>query len=185
MRLQRLCAGVGPTALICGGSGTNATGYFYNIKTGDIFTIADTAGNVRPYTRQRPYNFGPTNYFQRPQTTYGFNVFAHYDVFPNVRVYGEFDFSSNTTNAQIAPGGEFFGKPFTFNNANPLLSQSFKDAMGITATSVPDRYTSGAATSRAGAASTTSRSRTIATCCGAKGDPVRQQVELQLLVAVG
>ena len=121
------------TSLICRGSGTNATGYFYNTKTGDIFTIADAAGNVRPYTANDAYNFGPTNYYQRPQTTYGFNAFAHYDVFENVRVYGEFDFSNNSTYAQIAPGGEFFDKGFVFNNDNPLLSQAFKDAFGITA----------------------------------------------------
>jgi outer membrane receptor protein involved in Fe transport len=124
-----------PSTLTCGGSGTNATGYFYNTKTGDIFTIADAAGNVRPFTSNDLYNFAPTNYYQRPQTTYGFNAFTHYDVFPMMRVYGEFDFSSNQTIAQIAPGGEFFSKAYTFNNNDPLLSQSFKDAFGITATS--------------------------------------------------
>ena len=94
--------------------------------------IADKAGNVRPFTLPTRTISRRTNYFQRPERQYRFNAFAHYDVFPNVRVYGEFDFSNNTTNAQIAPGGEFFQGRTRSTNDNPLLSQSFKDAFGIT-----------------------------------------------------
>ena len=43
-----------PAALNCGGSGTNATGYFYDTASGNIFTIANAAGDVRPSHRQRP-----------------------------------------------------------------------------------------------------------------------------------
>lgn len=119
--------------LKCGGSGTNATGYFYDTHTGNAWTIANAAGDVRPFTANDQYNYAPPNFFQRPNTQYLANVFAHYDAFPNVRVYGEFDFSDNHTNAQIAPGGTFFDSAVTLNNANPLLSQNFKDAFGITA----------------------------------------------------
>ena len=76
------------------------------------------------------YNFAPTNYFQRPDTRYLFNAFLHYDVLPQVRAYAEFDFMNDRTFSQIAPSGSFF-QTFTFNNDNPLLSQSFKDAAGI------------------------------------------------------
>jgi outer membrane receptor protein involved in Fe transport len=128
------------TTLRCGGSGTNATGYFYDTATGNVFTVTNAAGDVRPFTANDQYNFGPPNYFQRPQTQYGFNAFAHYDVFPQVRVYGEFDFSDNKTVAQIAPGGVFFANPITLSNDNPLLSQNFKDAFGITPTNSATTY---------------------------------------------
>ena len=124
----------GESGLRCGGSVTNATGYFYDTPTGNVFTIANAAGTVRPFSANDQYNFGPPNYFQRPATAYGANAFAHYDALPNVRVYGEFDFSNNQTIAQIAPGGWFGERLTVLNDANPLLSQSFKDAFGVTAT---------------------------------------------------
>jgi hypothetical protein len=51
---------------------------------------------------------------------------------PNVRVYGEFDFSNSKTNAQIAPGGIFVQDTYVLRDSNPLLSQQFKDTFGIT-----------------------------------------------------
>ena len=126
------------TGLVCGGgSGTNRTGYFYSAADGGgtAYTVADAAGNVRPYVAATDaYNFAPPNYYQRPNEQYQFNAFAHYDAFPQVRVYGEFDFTNNHTDAQVAPGGVFIQDIYTMRNSNPLLSQSFKDAFGITPT---------------------------------------------------
>ncbi len=126
--------------LYCGGSPTNGTGYFYNSPT-SIFTIANKAGDARPFNSPADlYNYAPSNYYQRPQTTYGFNAFAHYDVFPNVRVYGEFDFSNNHTIAQIAPGGIFVASAYPLKDSNPLLSQQLKDTFGITPTNPVSSY---------------------------------------------
>ena len=120
---------------LCAGSSTAYPGRFLNSVSGRSFTIANAAGDVRPFVSATDqFNFGPYNYFQTDNERYLANVFAHYDAFPNARVYGEFDFSDTRTIAQIAPSGVFFGPIFTLTNANPLLSQSFKDAMGITAT---------------------------------------------------
>jgi len=115
---------------VCGGSGTSFPGLFGGPNFGPI-TIANAAGDVRPYvTALDQYNFAPANYFQRPDSRYLFNAFMHYDVLPQVRAYAEFDFMNDRTNSQIAPSGSFF-QTFTFNNNNPLLSQSFKNAAGI------------------------------------------------------
>ncbi len=103
------------------------------------FTIANAAGDARPFTANDQFNFGPYNYFQRNDERYQANVFAHYDLFPQVRVYSEFDFMSDATNTQIAPSGAF-GQSAVLSNDNPLLSQSFKDAMGITATTPQTVY---------------------------------------------
>src|SRR4029077_7387820 len=109
---------------------TSFPGLFGGPTFGPI-TIANAAGDVRPYvTATDQYNFAPANYFQRPDTRYLFNAFMHYDVFPQVRAYAEFDYMNDQTTSQNAPSGSFF-QTFTFNNNNPLLSQSFKDAAGI------------------------------------------------------
>jgi iron complex outermembrane recepter protein len=124
----------------CGGSGTAYPGQFVNLNTGAAYTIANAAGGVRPYVSATDqFNFAPYNYYQRPDERYQANAFAHYDVFPQVRVYTEFDFSDDNTTSQIAPSGIFAGitiPPLLDNN--PLLSQQFKTAFGITPTTPGD-----------------------------------------------
>jgi outer membrane receptor protein involved in Fe transport len=112
----------------CAGSGTNAGGRVGN------FTPADAAGNARLYNAATDaYNFGPLNYLQRPSQQYNFHAQAHYDINDKVRVYEEFSFHNYSTDAQIAPGGIFFGQQATLSIDNPLLTQSWKDALGLTA----------------------------------------------------
>ena len=123
------------TGFVCGGgSAVNATGYFYSYshRPGEGFTVANAAGDLKPFTTADTFNFAPYNYYQRPQTQYSFNAFAHYDALPNVRIFGEFDFSNTHTVAQVAPGGFFGEVPIPFRASNPLLSQNFRDTFGIT-----------------------------------------------------
>jgi outer membrane receptor protein involved in Fe transport len=121
------------TGFVCGGSSTSFPGRFFDANTGNSFTIANAAGGVRPYVASTDqFNFGPYNYYQVPDVRYLANFFAHYDAFPNVRVYTEFDFMDEKTVLQIAPSGIFFGPIFTLLDSNPLLSQDFKNAFGIT-----------------------------------------------------
>jgi outer membrane receptor protein involved in Fe transport len=125
-----LAAGV--SAYSCLGSSTSYPGRFTDFSNYN-FTIANAAGNIRPYVGANDsYNFAPTNYYQRPDKRYLGNFFAHYDMHPNVRAYTEFSFMDDHTVAQIAPSGAFL-QPFTINNANPFLSQQFKDTVGLSA----------------------------------------------------
>jgi len=126
------------TAFTCGGSSTAYPGRFVNGTTGASFTIADAAGNVRPFTANDQFNFAPYNYFQRPDERYGFAAFAHYDVNPHARVYTEFNFHDSHTEAQIAPSGIFAFQEVFITNDNPLPSQSFRDTFGITPTAAGD-----------------------------------------------
>lgn len=132
------------TAFNCGGSSTSYPGRFTNLTNGKSFTIADAAGNVRPFSSALDqFNFGPYNYFQVPDERYLANFFAHYDALPNVRVYTEFDFMDEKTVLQIAPSGAFYGGnpvQFTLNDSNPLLSPSFKTALGIPAGGSADMF---------------------------------------------
>ena len=129
--------------LLCLGSSTANPARFIagsGPKNGASITIANAAGDVRPFSSALDqFNYGPYNFYQRPQEDYQANAFAHYDLFagddkrwmPSVRVYAEFDFTSTTSVAQVAPGGIFLGAFDPLTNDNPLLSQSFKDAFGI------------------------------------------------------
>ena len=131
--------------LLCLGSSTANPARFIasgGPKDGASITIANAAGDVRPFSSALDqFNYGPYNFYQRPQEDYQANAFAHYDLFagddkrymPSVRVYAEFDFTSTTSVAQVAPGGIFLGAFDPLTNDNPLLSQSFKDAFGISA----------------------------------------------------
>lgn len=118
----------GVPAWSCGGSGTSYPGLFLTgqFATHDALTVADENGGVRPWND--PYNFAPTNYFQRPSDRYSAHATVHYDLSEKARVYGEFGFHDDRTVAQIAPSG-LFGVAVTVDYDNPLLSQAWKDAL--------------------------------------------------------
>ncbi|MFL6657294.1 MAG: TonB-dependent receptor domain-containing protein [Massilia sp.] len=114
------------TSYACSGSGTQASGRVGTFTNGPN-------GQVRPYVAATDaYNFGPTNFLQRPSTVYGFNARAHFDVNEYVRVYNEFNFHNYSTQAQVAAGGIFFGLQATLRGDNPLLSPAWKTALGLT-----------------------------------------------------
>lgn len=116
----------------CGGSGTNATGRITNLTTGKVYTNADNKGTARLYNGATDaYNFGPANYFQRPSERYSFSASANYEVNEMAKVYGEFSVHDDVTTAQIAPGGAF-GSIHTVNFDNPLLTDSWRAALGLT-----------------------------------------------------
>ncbi len=76
-------------------------------------TIAPLSSNV--------FNYGPLNYFQRPDERYTAGVFANYEINPAIKPYLEFMFMDDHTVAQIAPSGDF-GNTLTINCDNPLMS---------------------------------------------------------------
>lgn len=117
---------------VCGGSGTNATGRITNLTNGTVWTNGDNNGTARRFANATDqYNFGPLNYYQRPSERYGFNAFANYEINKFAKVYGEFSFHDDLTVAQIAPGGAF-GSIHTVKFDNPLLSASWRSALGLT-----------------------------------------------------
>jgi iron complex outermembrane recepter protein len=109
----------------CGGSGTSFPGWFRAANIGAVGTTEytmDADGNVIN-SFPTPYNYGPLNYYQRPQERYQAAVFAHYDVSDSAQVYAEFMFMDNSTVAQIAPSGAF-GIQQNIDRTNPLLQQN-------------------------------------------------------------
>lgn len=116
----------------CGGSGTSASAHFLefvnNIQVSD--TVVGEDGELRPFTDADVYNFGPLNYYMRPDERYTAGVFANYSLSDivgsdvgNAEVYGEAMFMDDRSVAQIAPSGSFFTTQ-QISCSNPLLSAS-------------------------------------------------------------
>jgi iron complex outermembrane recepter protein len=118
------CA-ISTSGLYCGGSSTSYPGRFRVANIGAAGTTSrtmDASGNVIPWDGNF-YNYGPLNYYQRPQERYQADVFAHYDITDSAQVYTEFMFMDNSTVAQIAPSGAF-GTVAQVSRFNPLLQQN-------------------------------------------------------------
>ena len=110
----------------CGGSYTGYPGYFEWAGTPPALGYTIGAGDVlRPFDPETDlYNFGPTNYFQRPDERYTAGVFAHYEFSDKADVYTEFQYMKDRSVAQIAPSGIFFDPTITVRCDNPMLSDS-------------------------------------------------------------
>lgn len=117
----------------CGGSATSFPGAFTTDFV-NIRTVADAAGNTRPYSGATDaYNYGPLNYYQRPTERYGAFASATYDALPNARVYADVSFHDDRSLAQIAPSGSFTSQTYPIRFENPLLSAAWRSFYGLTA----------------------------------------------------
>ena len=134
------------TNFVCGGSGTanpaqwlvidprppeeDAQGFPIpgGVPTGGQIVSAVTVnpdGSLRPFGAADQYNFGPVNYFQRPDERYTAGVFGNFKLSDAADVYGEFMFMDDRSVAQIAASGAFLGATtFSVNCNNPLWSQA-------------------------------------------------------------
>ncbi|MBL8551952.1 MAG: TonB-dependent receptor [Hyphomonadaceae bacterium] len=114
----------------CGGSGTAYPGTFT-----DFATFSYTIGSNNEFRNfvaaTDQYNFGPTNYYQRPDERYTLGAFGHYEITPWMEAYTQLMFSDYTSQAQIAPAGVFFDTS-TINCDNPLLTATMKTSIGCT-----------------------------------------------------
>ncbi len=123
----------GDPLFFCGGSATSANGTVF-AWDGGASTTFQIGPNRTLIGGVTPYNFAPTNYFQRPDERYVFGAFARYEISPALQPYLEVMFMNDRTLAQIAPSGNF-GNTFAINcgapgdptsvtpgQGNPLLS---------------------------------------------------------------
>lgn len=108
----------------CQGSSTIPEGRFSNfLSAEDVGFDYIVEGTDFVPRNGRLYNYGPLNYFQRPDERIGFGVFADYILTSNMEFYGEAMYNDDRTVAQIAPSGAFFITS-TLNCSNPFLSDS-------------------------------------------------------------
>lgn len=131
-----LGSGTPPRDFNCGGSATsNFATLFTNVGTFHVEGNQFLPGTI-------PFNFGPYNFYQRPDERYTFGAFAEYEISSGAKPYLEAMFMHDVSNSQIAPSGNFFATT-TINCDNPLLStqqfnticvpaNTFVDSNGVT-----------------------------------------------------
>ena len=140
-----------PTTYTCGGSGTSFPGRFtdfggntilQNTDNNDATPLVDinplpsfssTLGAGQTFTNfngdVNNYNFGPINYYQRPDERYTLGAFGRYEINEHAEAFAQLMFSDYESVAQIAPSGSFFNNA-TINCDNPLLSAAQATAIG-------------------------------------------------------
>jgi iron complex outermembrane receptor protein len=137
--------------LACGGSPITARpgggGYFQAYgAAGALFTntVDNKTGAFRPYnTATDAYNFGPLNFYQRPNERWTGGSFLTYQINDHLTAYGELMLARNTTDAQIAASGDF-ETPTAIPCADPLLTA--QEATAICAAAAAQGSTDGTAT---------------------------------------
>lgn len=87
----------------------------------DFFQQAD--GTFTPFEGgpAETFNFGASNFFQRPTERYQFFTKAHYEVAVGHEVFADFGYTQTTSDAQIAPTASFGFFARSINCGNPLL----------------------------------------------------------------
>ena len=113
----------------CAGSSTTAMGAFRDFADIDLRLDAAT-GDFLPRAGET-YNYGPSNFFQRPDERWTGGMFARYEITDNVEAYGEFMYMNDRSVAQIAPSGTFYNNT-DLNCDNPLMSAQQLNAIGCT-----------------------------------------------------
>jgi iron complex outermembrane recepter protein len=137
----------------CGGSSTDDrlvsldnTGAKQPASFFEEGTGAVGSGTFVPYvgSTAQLYNFGATNYLQRPDTRYTGGFFAHYQVNKELEVYSSFMFTDDYTVSQIAARGLFggvgaiSGLSFAVNCSNPLMTpQEATELCGLIVPTAP------------------------------------------------
>ncbi|QKX15871.1 TonB-dependent siderophore receptor [Microbulbifer sp. YPW1] len=126
------CAlGGSPDNFSCGGSSTVPWGRFtdFGVNSGDTTESFDYSVDGNGFTDfANLYNYGPLNYFQRPDERWTMGAFGHYDINENATAYAQLMYADDRTVAQIAPSGAFFVTNDLFCG-NPFLSDEQYDAI--------------------------------------------------------
>jgi outer membrane receptor protein involved in Fe transport len=116
----------------CSGSATQPQGTFSDfgvLRSQGLDSFDYKVEGDRFVPRQGTlFNYGPSNYFQRPDRRWTAGLFAHYDLHDKVETYAEFMFMDNRSVAQIAPSGAFFVTN-SLHCGNAFLSRQQFDAL--------------------------------------------------------
>jgi len=87
------------------------------------FGFQEENGNIIPFVGgpAQTFNFGPFNFFQRPSERFQIYGRAHYELTENLEIFGDLGYTSNSSDAQIAPSASFGFEAFSINCDNPLI----------------------------------------------------------------
>ncbi|MEK7661151.1 MAG: TonB-dependent receptor [Pseudomonadota bacterium] len=128
--------GISGTNFACGGSSTSYPGRITDFgafnKTIDTAS-GNTFRNFSSATDQ--YNYGPTNFYQRPDERYVLGAYGNYEINKHADVFTSLMFMDYSSRAQIAPSG-VFGVPVRIPCNNPLLGPGMATTFGCTAADI-------------------------------------------------
>ncbi|WP_298439338.1 TonB-dependent receptor [uncultured Ferrimonas sp.] len=116
--------------VVCGGSSTIPEGRFTDFGAavnGNSFDFM-VAGDEFVDRNGTQYNYGPLNYFQRPDERMTLGAIGKYELNEYVELYSEVMFMDDRSVAQIAPSGAFFVTD-SLNCDNPLMSDQQRQAI--------------------------------------------------------
>lgn len=140
------CALNSGSVFTCGGSGTTTPAHFFTIfdptaTCPGAGCIVGPGNALRPYVGATDaYNFGPLNYYQRPDERYTAGAFLNYELAKGAEAYAELMFMDDRSVAQIAPSGAFF-PAVELNCDNPFLSPSMVQEFCTAGGLGPDEFT--------------------------------------------
>ncbi|MFK7888679.1 MAG: TonB-dependent receptor plug domain-containing protein [Gammaproteobacteria bacterium] len=108
------------------------------------FRFQEESGNLIPFAGgpSQTFNFGRTNFFQRPSERYNMYAKGYYQIadkfgaIEDVEAFADFSYVNNLSDAQIAPTASFGIGAYSINCDNPLIQnnpgESFLDTFGCT-----------------------------------------------------
>ncbi|ADU13738.1 TonB-dependent receptor [Asticcacaulis excentricus CB 48] len=112
----------------CGGSSTSYPGRFFTSDYAKSYTIDTSASRLASYSAATgAYNYGPLNYYQRPDEKYSLGGFITYDFSDTLHFKSEVMLTDDTSTGQIAPSGIFLSE-MSINCNNPLMTTEQKTA---------------------------------------------------------
>jgi len=87
----------------------------------DVFQQED--GTFTPFAGgpAETFNFGASNFFQRPTERFQLHTKAHYDISDDHTLFADFGYTETTSDAQIAPSASFGFFQRSINCDNPLI----------------------------------------------------------------
>ena len=112
-------------------TGANSAGGFGCVGSGNFrlfggpggFGFQQEDGTIVPFVGgpSQTFNFGASNFFQRPNER--FNIFAsgHYDLTDDLEAYAKLSYVSNNSDAQIAPSASFGIGAYSVNCDSPFI----------------------------------------------------------------
>lgn len=102
----------------------------------DVFQQA--TGEFTPFAGgpAETFNFGASNYFQRPVDRFQLYTKASYEILEGHEVFADFGFTESTSDAQIAPSASFGFFQRSINCSNPLIQDPLFANGGSFATEV-------------------------------------------------
>ncbi|WP_031236576.1 TonB-dependent receptor domain-containing protein [Asticcacaulis sp. AC460] len=133
------------TSFGCGGSGNHAYGRFRpltgpNANT-EFANSKDGSKTWVPNDGSFAYNYAPSNYTLRNSERYQAGGFVNYVFNDHVKFDGSAMFMDDHSVSQVAPSAIWFGRPFTVNCDNPLMSDDQKMKLCGSTTSTADAST--------------------------------------------